>query len=92
MITLAIAAPHLINTLEETVKTGLIQSGDPNRASSGELKSLMSWSAGKTLSAVAPVSAAAAVFGVLASLAQVGSISIHRRSSPTWASSIRSRE
>ena len=72
VITLAIAAPHIMRTFEETIQTGLKQAGNPDRASAGQLQGLASWGMRETISAVAPILIAAAVCGVVASVMQVG--------------------
>jgi flagellar biosynthetic protein FlhB len=69
---LVIFGPRILGGLEEVVRHGLLQAGDPQLASRDALVPLVKWVSGAFAAAAAPVVLAAAAGGVLASAAQVG--------------------
>jgi len=68
---LVLFGPYLFHKLEEVVRVGLEQAGDPRLASEGGLGGLTTWGLRSIAIVCAPVVGAALVAGVLANVAQV---------------------
>jgi flagellar biosynthetic protein FlhB len=68
---LVLFGPYLLRKLENVVRVGLEQAGDPRLASEGGLAGLTTWGLRSVAVVAAPVVAAALVAGVLANVAQV---------------------
>ena len=69
---LALTGPTMLSRAEAIMSSGLSQSGDPSLASASGQQEITSWAISSFAGIVAPVMVAAAVAGVLASVAQVG--------------------
>ncbi len=68
---LVLFGPYLLRKLEEIVRVGIQQAGDPRLASEAGLAGLTSWGLRSVAIVSAPIVAAALVAGVLANVAQV---------------------
>jgi flagellar biosynthetic protein FlhB len=68
---LVLFGPYLLRKLEEIVRVGIQQAGDPRLASEAGLAGLTSWGLRSIAIVSAPIVAAALVAGVLANVAQV---------------------
>src|ERR1700709_777040 len=69
---LAVTAPRMLERAKAIMATGLSHSGDPSLATAAGQKQITSWAISSFTGIAAPVMVAAAVGGVLASVAQVG--------------------
>jgi flagellar biosynthetic protein FlhB len=70
--TLAITGPRLLAQCEEIMSAGLGRTANPDAVTAGGAQEVLDWAMRATASAAAPVVAAAALAGLLASVLQVG--------------------
>ncbi len=70
--TLAVLGPRMLEAIEDLVRRGLAQAGDPGLATQEGLTDAIGWTGGDLVRIVGPIAAVAIVAGVLANVAQVG--------------------